>query len=77
MIESGSAKLLRLLREPVVTEIPKGWKTTKQLCAETGMSSPMILKLLRDAKVPVRKFKIPVSDGILKPVPHYFIKRAT
>jgi hypothetical protein len=77
MIRSGAARLLELLKNPVETVVPKGWKTIAQLAQETGLSRSTIDDLVRDAvlkgKAKERVFSIKSKSRENLPVKHYFL----
>lgn len=77
MIESGSSRLLELLRCPVEDRVPEGWKTVEQMAKELGMSYSHTGKLLRSAmkegKVERRMFRITIGS-FARPVAHYKVK---
>lgn len=74
MIESGGQRLLRLLEQPVLDTVPKGWKTQAEICKEIGMSESQTGKMLRAAVkeglMEVRMFRINLGV-VIRPVAHY------
>lgn len=78
MISSGAARLLQLLKDPLTTEVPKGWKTIQQWGKETGLSIATVRQLLRagtkDGTIKRKQFLVRCSGRSSYPVMHYFLK---
>jgi len=57
-------------------EVPEGWKTVREISAETGLSESHTWKQLRQlheqGKIERRRFKI-CTGTTIRPVPHYSI----
>jgi len=55
-------------------EVPEGWKTVREIAAETGFSEHHTWKQLRQlherGKIERRRFKI-CTGTTIRPVPHY------
>lgn len=77
MIESGSSRLLALLKTPIEEKVPKGWMTARQLAQKANVSGAAMTRLLRlsidEGKMERRDFRIPVNGG-MRVVPHYKLK---
>lgn len=77
MITSGNDRLIEYLTKPVVEEVPKGWKTAKQLSAELGRSPARVLVHLKEGieagLVKKRYFKIKTGETS-REVMHFFIE---
>jgi len=59
-------------------EVPEGWKTVREIAAETGYSEHHTWKQLRQlheqGKIERRRFKI-CTGTTVRPVPHYYPSR--
>jgi pantoate kinase len=49
MIHSGKKTLLDFLENPVIQEVPPGFKSIEQLANETGLSTSQARRLANDA----------------------------
>ena len=61
------------IREP--EEVPEGWKTMRQISAESELSESycrsLVLKGVESGRVESRKFRIKTMGTRIMPVPHY------
>jgi hypothetical protein len=72
MIQSGSSKILQLLRNPIEEKVPKGWFTIPQLAERTGMGAARIGAFLKKEKPPCKFFRVKMTNGYNRPVCHYY-----
>jgi response regulator of citrate/malate metabolism len=74
MIESGDAKLLAFLKQPILDEVPEGFYTTTEWEKTFNLSNSQTRKYLTKAvnagKMEMRRFHVQRPDRSY-PVPHY------
>jgi predicted transcriptional regulator len=67
-------KKLRECAVEKVDEVPKGWKTARQIAEETHLSHQRVRGLIyegvRSGKIQTRTFRVKTSTKVY-PIPHY------